>query len=310
MTENSWPHDEGLEMYEPELLIPNQAASTVPAPQSLPTPQRPPQGADSKPVAAKEEAGEVARLATEGVQNVTDTARDEAANVVAEVKINARELMAQAVSDLTEQAATQQKRVAEGLRSISEELHSMVSATDQPGLATDLVRQAAERSAAVASWLTDRDPGSLLAEVKTYARHKPGTFLLLAAGAGIVAGRLTRSLSAGAPKPTGPVVHAHDTISPRTPAASTAVTRPPAPPAPTEAPVSDTPASETPTTEFPAAYPLPPVGETGTYPAGQSGTHAQTGPGRPELWSAEPVVIDPLPEFDPLSDDPFDGGRQ
>jgi hypothetical protein len=63
----------------------------------------------------------------------------------------------------------------------------------------DLVRQAADRSASVASWLEGRDPGSLLDEVKTFARQRPGTFLLLAAGAGILAGRLTRSLSEGAP---------------------------------------------------------------------------------------------------------------
>ncbi|MEO8219961.1 MAG: hypothetical protein ABI563_04170 [Specibacter sp.] len=300
MTENPWPVNESLDTPETFPRVPaRQAAVLPPGGESVADSS---QGADSKLVAAKDEAGEVARHAADAVQTVTDTAKDEAANVVAEVKANARELMAQAVSDLTEQAATQQKRVAEGLRSISEELHSMVFASDQSGLATDLVRQAAERSAAVASWLNDRDPGSLLAEVKTYARHKPGTFLLLAAGAGIVAGRLTRSLSAGAPKPTGPAAHANGTMSPRTPDAATTVT---VPPAPTEPPVS-----ETSTKEFPVTYPSPPVGETGTYPADQSGTDAQTGPGRPELWRAEPVVVDPLPEFDPMHDDPFDGGRR
>ena len=47
---------------------------------------------------------------------------------------------------------------------------------------------------------TGSDPGSLLNEVKSFARQRPGTFLLLAAGAGVLAGRLTRSLSAGAPE--------------------------------------------------------------------------------------------------------------
>jgi hypothetical protein len=67
-------------------------------------------------------------------------------------------------------------------------------------VASDLIRQAAERSASVASWLEGRDPGSLLNEVKSFARQRPGTFLLLAAGAGVLAGRLTRSLAAGAPE--------------------------------------------------------------------------------------------------------------
>ena len=51
----------------------------------------------------------------------------------------------------------------------------------------------------MASWLENRDPGSLLDEVKSFARQRPGTFLLAAAGAGLLAGRLGRSLQAGAP---------------------------------------------------------------------------------------------------------------
>ena len=58
---------------------------------------------------------------------------------------------------------------------------------------------AAAPSQSVASWLENRDPGSLLEEVKSFARQRPGTFLLVAAGAGLLAGRLGRSLQAGAP---------------------------------------------------------------------------------------------------------------
>jgi hypothetical protein len=131
---------------------------------------------------------------------VAETAKTEAANVASEAKANARDLLHQARYDLTEQAGAQQQKVANGLRSVSDELHAMARASDQPGVATDLVRQAAERSSAVASWLDGRDPGSLLDEVKSFARQRPGTFLLLAAGAGVLAGRLSRSLSAGAPE--------------------------------------------------------------------------------------------------------------
>ncbi|KNH11600.1 hypothetical protein ACU18_18885, partial [Arthrobacter sp. ZBG10] len=70
-------------------------------------------------------------------------------------------------------------------------------APGEQGMATDLIREAAERTSSIAGWLENRDPGSLLSEVQTFARNKPGTFLLLAAGAGILAGRLTRGLTAG-----------------------------------------------------------------------------------------------------------------
>jgi hypothetical protein len=156
-------------------------------------------GEASRTEAAKGEAADVKRQATDSAQTVAETAKTEAANVAAEVKTNARDLMYQAKSDLTDQAGTQQQKVAEGLRSISTELQTMAAASEQPGVASDLVRQAAERSSAVAGWLDGRDPGSLLTEVKSFARQRPGTFLLLAAGAGVLAGRLSRSLQAGAP---------------------------------------------------------------------------------------------------------------
>ena len=154
----------------------------------------------SRTDAVKGEAADVARTAADSAQNVAETAKTEAANVASEAKANAKDLLYQARSDLTDQAGAQQQKVANGLRSVSDELHAMARASDQPGVATDLVRQAAERSSAVASWLDGRDPGSLLNEVKSFARQRPGTFLLLAAGAGVLAGRLTRSLSAGAPE--------------------------------------------------------------------------------------------------------------
>ena len=115
---------------------------------------------------------------------MAETAKAEAANVASEAKTNAKDLLHQAKSDLTSQAGTQQQKAAEGIRTISSQLRTMADAPDQQGVASDLIRQAADRSESVASWLDNRDPGSLLDEVKSFARQRPGTFLLLAAGAG------------------------------------------------------------------------------------------------------------------------------
>ncbi|MFC4397488.1 hypothetical protein [Arthrobacter sedimenti] len=154
----------------------------------------------SRKDAAKEEAADVARTAKGSAQGVAETAKGEAANVAQEAKANAQDLLHQAKSGLTSQAGTQQQKAAEGMRNISSQLHSMASAPDQQGVASDLVRQAAERTSTVASWLENREPGDLLNEVTRFARNRPGTFLLLAAGAGVLAGRLTRGLTAGAPE--------------------------------------------------------------------------------------------------------------
>jgi hypothetical protein len=186
MTENQWPQT-------------TPSASTDEYPSAGAVPPGGAAGSASTKEAAKDEAAAVAGHAAGQAKNVAETAKAEAANVASEVKTGARDLLHQAKADLTDQAGTQQQKAAEGIRTISSQLHTMADASDQPGVATDLIRQAAERSQSVASWLENRDPGSLLEEVKSFARQRPGTFLLAAAGAGLLAGRLGRSLQAGAP---------------------------------------------------------------------------------------------------------------
>jgi hypothetical protein len=201
MTENQWPEDPAYTAPPASTGIPDErSAATFP---SAATPQysEAPAGdtsGTSRKEAAKEEAADVARTAAGSAQNVAQTAKEEVANVAAEAKYSAQDLLAQAKSGLTSQAGTQQQKAAEGIRTMSSQLQSMADAPDQQGMASDLIRQAAQRSEAVASWLENRQPGDLLGEVQRFARNRPGTFLLLAAGAGVLAGRLTRGLTAGA----------------------------------------------------------------------------------------------------------------
>jgi hypothetical protein len=291
MTENQWPQDGSYRAPTATQQTPLRPETTFP-PASNGSAYGTSDAGSSKTDAAKDEAAELKRTAADSAQTVAETAKTEASNVAAEVKTNARDLLHQAKSDLTEQAGTQQQKVADGLRSVSNELHSMAAASDQPGVATDLVRQAAERSSAVASWLDGRDPGSLLTEVKSFARQRPGTFLLLAAGAGVLAGRLSRGLSAGAPETTG------TTATPRVPDTGTAVPPPPV----------QMPAPETTTAGFADTYPPSPLD------ADPQGDGA-----RQDRWASEPVAADPLRQDplrqdplrdDPFRDDPFDGGRR
>ena len=72
----------------------------------------------------------------------------------------------------------------------------MAQNSEQQGPATDLVKQAAERTSTVASWLEDREPGHVVDEVTRFARQRPGAFLAIAAGAGLLVGRLGRGLKA------------------------------------------------------------------------------------------------------------------
>ncbi|WP_209324971.1 hypothetical protein [Brevibacterium renqingii] len=148
----------------------------------------------SRAEAAKDEARQVGREGQAAGKHVADTAKDEAQNVAAEAKGQAQNLARTLQSELSDQAAHQQQRAAEGLRSFSDELHSMADNSEQPGMATQWVKEAAGRLGSAAGWLDERDPASVLNETKRFARNRPVAFLAIAAGAGLLAGRLARGL--------------------------------------------------------------------------------------------------------------------
>lgn len=161
--------------------------------------------ASGKADAAKEQAGQVAQDAADAGKHVAGVAKDEAANVASEAKSQvkqvasetksqAKDLLHQATSELKDQAATQQQRAAAGIRTLSEQLSGMTS-NAEGGMAVDVVSQAASRLRGAADWLEAREPGSLLEEVKYFAARRPGTFIAIAAVAGVVAGRLTRGVA-------------------------------------------------------------------------------------------------------------------
>ena len=167
-----------------------------PRPSTTSNPSTSSNGNGSTTDVAKEQAAEVADTAKEAGVQVTEAVKEQAGQVTAEARQQAKQLLSQAQSELSEQAASTQHRVSEGLHALADELSGMARNSEQDGVATDLARQAADRARSAAGWLADRDPGSLLDEVRAFARRKPGTYLALALGAGVVAGRLTRGLTA------------------------------------------------------------------------------------------------------------------
>lgn len=145
--------------------------------------------------AVKEEAGFVASDAKEATKNVATTAKVEAQRVTSDAKDQAKNLLHQTTSELSSQAGVQQQRAAEGLKSVSGELRSMADNSQQGGVATSVVKQVAGQVDNVADWLGDRDPAALLNEVKSFARQKPLAFIAIALGAGVLAGRVIKSLT-------------------------------------------------------------------------------------------------------------------
>jgi hypothetical protein len=174
---------------------------------------------------AKDEAAGVGQSAKEATSQVASTATEQAKDVAAETKRQAKDLIGQAGTQVTEQAGAQKEKAVSGLRSIADELRSMAEGNGaQNGMAGDLARQAAEKAHEFAGWLDQRDPGSLVEEIRQLARRKPGSFLIGAALAGIAAGRLTRgAIAASGSTDSGPAVGTGYAPTPIGDEASTAV---------------------------------------------------------------------------------------
>ena len=152
-------------------------------------------GSGGKAGAAKGAAQDVAGDAKEKAASVAGTAKEQVSNVASEATEHAKQLYSQASETVKEQAAGQQQRAAGGLRSLGEQLGRMADKDDEQGIAAKVVRDLSHRAGSAAGYLENRDPGSLLDEVKSFAARKPGTFIAIAAGAGILAGRLTKALT-------------------------------------------------------------------------------------------------------------------
>ncbi|WP_069386700.1 hypothetical protein [Cellulosimicrobium cellulans] len=142
----------------------------------------------------KDRLGEAASSAGDAGREVAGEAKDKARDVAHEAKDRARGLVDQGRSQLQSQAQSQQQRLAGGLRTLGDELNQMASGSQDPGYASELVQRAGDATTRVADWFEDREPSSVLREVEDFARRRPGMFIAIAAGAGLVVGRLLRGM--------------------------------------------------------------------------------------------------------------------
>ena len=144
--------------------------------------------------AAKDQAPDVGQSAKESGKQVASTAADEAKNVTAEARRQAKDLTREVGNQAQHQVDIGKDKAVIGLHSVSDELRAMAGQGGYSGPVKDLANEAADKVTDLATWLENRDPSTLLEELRSLARRKPGTFLLGAAAAGLVAGRLTRGV--------------------------------------------------------------------------------------------------------------------
>jgi hypothetical protein len=145
---------------------------------------------------ARDEAADVGQHARQAGGQVAQTATNQARQVAAESGRQVRDLLGEAQGQARDQASAQQQKAAVQLHSVANELSQMAANGGQAGVVTEFARQAADRLHGAASWLEKREPVDLLNEARNFARRRPGAFLIGAAAAGLVAGRVTRGLAA------------------------------------------------------------------------------------------------------------------
>ena len=129
--------------------------------------------------------------AKQTASEVAGTAKEQGQRVASEVGQQARSVVSDVRHSVTGQVRTGHSKLAEGLRSFSDEIGSMGGDSGSP--ANRVVQQLSHTGRRAADYLEDRGPEGLLDDVQNFARRKPGTFLLAMAAAGFVVGRLGKS---------------------------------------------------------------------------------------------------------------------
>jgi hypothetical protein len=137
----------------------------------------------------EDRASDLSHASVQSGRHGAGVAGEEASRVAAGAGRQGRDLLRQAQDQLGAHADHGQQRLAAGLVSLSDDLHSM--ADGHVGVAASLAHHAASRICAAGQWLNSRKASEVADKVQFPARRKPTVYLVLAAGAGLVTGRLT-----------------------------------------------------------------------------------------------------------------------
>ncbi len=149
----------------------------------------------------------VARVAANQAQEVVGTVAEEAARVTEEVSSQVQSLAEETQRQLEVQAEEAANRLARGFRQLGDEARALAEGrpSDAPNL-QEYIWQAAERFQSTADGLSglaggieERGLEGLVEDVQTFARRRPAAFLMGAAAAGFLIGRVIRGGNSAPP---------------------------------------------------------------------------------------------------------------
>jgi len=139
--------------------------------------------------------------AKEQAQHVASVASDEAKSVTSDVRQQARGLVDETRTQVEDQSRQQRDRLVETVRTFGDDLDDMAS--QRSGMASDVMREVAQRARSVGDRLDGREPAELLDDLRSFARRRPGMFLAGSLVAGVVVGRIVRGGREAAKNGTG-----------------------------------------------------------------------------------------------------------
>lgn len=140
---------------------------------------------------AKDQAATVAQSATSAAAEVTGTAKEQVGSVVGETVAQAKDLTGQVKQQAAQQVSSQTDKATTALRDIARQL----SDGDTSGMVGTVLTEVGTRVQGFADALEQKGPQGLLDDVRRFARRSPGTFVLGAALAGLVTGRLVKGMN-------------------------------------------------------------------------------------------------------------------
>jgi len=171
----------------------------------------PASGAKEVATAAAGKAADVAGSAADSAKGVATEASTQTKAVVAQAKDQVRSLADQTKGELMAQADTKTGQAAVGLRTLSEQISALGEGRpDAAGPLPHYLQVAQGKVADLASRIERGGPQGVLDDLTSFARRRPGLFILGAVGAGFVIGRVVRSGAAAASAET----ETHDPASP------------------------------------------------------------------------------------------------
>ncbi|GGP70998.1 hypothetical protein [Saccharothrix coeruleofusca] len=141
--------------------------------------------------AAKEEGAAVAQHARQAAGDVGSTAGEQVRQVAQEAGAQARHAVHDVRERVASEAEQQAQRVSQQLNRIADELTSMAEGSSQ-SMTSGAIRQVADTSRQAARFIDERGARGLLDSAQDFARRKPGAFLLGAAVAGFLVGRIAK----------------------------------------------------------------------------------------------------------------------